>query len=347
MGINIFSVKLFVFSCLLLGNGLVSGHRMPNFMTQDDLSDGQHEIRLHFGGVSAKQTSVGHDQGSDSGLVLRQVSRHRHLVTLIYVGEVQEGMGVEGLSLRDCEVNSDETQLDNFLEAFRNDVDTSQIILQGSGSGSFYNVSYIPLTSEDEIPEYLRPALHFRELRALCKAHHRTVRRAMKKQRRESKANNNNNNDDHDLDTQSSHSRRRRWVLNEFLIMPGTKWCGNTDMASSFSDLSGFVGADHCCRQHDGCSINIPGFARKYGVYNSRLTTVSHCACDERFRACLKMSKTGAADMVGNVFFDIVKTRCFVFKKQKVCKKWSWWGRCEKYRLEGVASLREPIPFSS
>lgn len=348
MGINIFSVKLFVFSCLLLGNGLVSGHRMPNFMTQDDLSDGQHEIRLHFGGVSAKQTSVGHDQGSDSGLVLRQVSRHRHLVTLIYVGEVQEGMGVEGLSLRDCEVNSDETQLDNFLEAFRNDVDTSQIILQGSGSGSFYNVSYIPLTSEDEIPEYLRPALHFRELRALCKAHHRTVRRAMKKQRRESKANNNNNNDHHDLDTQSSHSSRSRRSVLDNLRFPATRWCGVGYSASVYGDLGGASGADRCCRQHDlHCPYFVKSFEKKYGIMNWSIGTINHCACDERFRACLKMSKTGAADMVGNVFFDIVKTRCFVFKKQKVCKKWSWWGRCEKYRLEGVASLREPIPFSS
>lgn len=51
--------------------------------------------------------------------------------------------------------------------------------------------------------------------------------------------------------------------------------------------------------------------------------------------------------MVGTVFFDVVKTRCFVFKMEKTCKKWSWWGRCEKYGMEKVASLRDPIPWSS
>lgn len=66
-----------------------------------------------------------------------------------------------------------------------------------------------------------------------------------------------------------------------------------------------------------------------------------------RFRACLRKSKTGASNMVGTVFFDVVKTRCFVFKMEKTCKKWSWWGRCEKYGMEKVASLRDPIPWSS
>ncbi|XP_068236446.1 group 3 secretory phospholipase A2-like isoform X2 [Palaemon carinicauda] len=331
---NLFSVSL-LFLCLVL-KGVSS---MPNFMTQDDLADGQHEIRIHFNGINAKQTSVGHNQGSESGLVLRQVSRHRHMVTLIYVGEVQDDMGVDTLSLRDCEVTSDATELDNFLDTFRKDVDSAQVIVEGSGNGVFYNTSYVPITSEDEIPEYLRPVLHFRQLRAECKAHHRTVRKAAKASRRQAESS-------RELEPPSL-SRSKRWVLNELLIMPGTKWCGNEDLADSFRDLSGYVGADHCCRQHDMCNINIPGLTRKFGIYNSRLTTISHCACDERFRACLKMSKTGAADMVGNVFFDVVKTRCFVFKKEKVCKKTSWWGKCEKYRIQGVAALRDPIPFSS
>ncbi|XP_064095140.1 uncharacterized protein LOC135207342 isoform X2 [Macrobrachium nipponense] len=331
---NLFSVAL-LFVCLVL-KGVSS---LPNFMTQDDLSDGQHEIRIHLNGINAKQTSVGHDQGSESGLVLRQVSHHRHMVTLIYVGEVQEGLGVDGLSLRDCEVTSDATELDKFLETFRKDIETAQAIAEGSSNGVFHNTSYVPVTSEDEIPEYLRPVLHFRQLRAVCKAHHRNVRRSVKLSRRQEDSS-------RELEPPTL-SRSKRWVLNELLIMPGTKWCGNEDLAESFSDLSGFVGADHCCRQHDMCNINIPGLTRKFGIYNSRLTTVSHCACDERFRACLKMSKTGAADMVGNVFFDVVKTRCFVFKKEKVCKKTSWWGKCEKYRIQGVAVLRDPIPFSS
>ena len=44
---------------------VVSGQALPNFVAQDDLNDGQHEIRIHYNGVSAKQTSVRRDQGSD------------------------------------------------------------------------------------------------------------------------------------------------------------------------------------------------------------------------------------------------------------------------------------------
>lgn len=57
-------IAMCVLGCLLMAKtGL--GHRMPNFIAQDDLSDGRHEIRLHFNGVNAKQTSVGHEQGSE------------------------------------------------------------------------------------------------------------------------------------------------------------------------------------------------------------------------------------------------------------------------------------------
>lgn len=80
---------------------------------------------------------------------------------------------------------------------------------------------------------------------------------------------------------------------------------------------------------------------------NWSIGTINHCACDERFKACLKMAGTGAADMVGNVFFNVVKTRCFRFEKQKVCRKWSWWGRCEKYSMKNVAVLRENVPYTS
>ncbi|XP_064095130.1 uncharacterized protein LOC135207342 isoform X1 [Macrobrachium nipponense] len=332
---NLFSVAL-LFVCLVL-KGVSS---LPNFMTQDDLSDGQHEIRIHLNGINAKQTSVGHDQGSESGLVLRQVSHHRHMVTLIYVGEVQEGLGVDGLSLRDCEVTSDATELDKFLETFRKDIETAQAIAEGSSNGVFHNTSYVPVTSEDEIPEYLRPVLHFRQLRAVCKAHHRNVRRSVKLSRRQEDSS-------RELEPPTLSSRSRRSVLDN-LRFPATKWCGVGYSATVYGDLGGSSGADKCCRQHDmHCPYYIKSFEKKYGIMNWSIGTINHCACDERFRACLKMSKTGAADMVGNVFFDVVKTRCFVFKKEKVCKKTSWWGKCEKYRIQGVAVLRDPIPFSS
>ncbi|XP_071524202.1 uncharacterized protein [Panulirus ornatus] len=337
---NSLSATLCALGCLL--SCLTAGaHRMPNFVAQDDLSDGQHEIRLHYNGVNAKQTSVGRQQGSESGLVLRQMSRHRHLLTLIYVGEVTDHLSVDGLSLKDCELTSEPAEVDNFLNTFTSDVTIAKTTQAGSWSGSLYNVSFAHLDSETQLPDYLRPITHFREQRALCKAHHRKVRKAVKAQRRIERAQRR----EHHLDSHSS--RRKRWILNELLILPGTKWCGNDDLAESFNDLDGFVGADTCCRKHDRCPLNIGGLETKYGIYNSHLTTVSHCICDERFKACLKMSRTGAADMVGNVFFNVVKTRCFRFEKQKVCRKWSWWGRCQKYAMKNVAVLRDNVPYET
>ncbi|XP_042221935.1 group 3 secretory phospholipase A2-like isoform X2 [Homarus americanus] len=335
---NLLSVALCALGCLLSCLS-AAGHRIPNFIAHDNLSDGQHEIRLHYNSVSAKQTSVTRDQGSESGLVLRQVSHRRHLLTLIYVGEVTDHLSVDGLSLRDCELTSDPAEVEPFLDTFNADVEIARNIPTGSWSGQLHNVSFVHLDSESELPEYLRPITHFRELRAQCKAHHRSVRKAVKAQRRLERAQHNQ--------PQETHSRRKRWILNELLILPGTKWCGNNDLAHSYKDLDGFVGADTCCRKHDRCPMNIGGLQSKYGTYNSHLTTASHCLCDERFKACLKMSRTAAADMVGNVFFNVVKTRCFRFQKQKVCRKWSWWGRCEKYAMKNVAVLRDNVPYST
>lgn len=61
---NSLSATLCALGCLLSCLTAVA-HRMPNFVAQDDLSDGQHEIRLHYNGVNAKQTSVGREQGSE------------------------------------------------------------------------------------------------------------------------------------------------------------------------------------------------------------------------------------------------------------------------------------------
>lgn len=64
-----------------------------------------------------------------------------------------------------------------------------------------------------------------------------------------------------------------------------------------------------------------------------------------RFRTCLKSSNTGASNLVGRVFFDMVRTECFMFVKKKVCHRWDWWGKCKKYGVEKRAVLREPLPW--
>ena len=45
-----------------------------------------------------------------------------------------------------------------------------------------------------------------------------------------------------------------------------------------------------------------------------------HCSCDDRFRSCLKMVDSQASAIVGNFFFNVGNTRCFVFKMEEVSK---------------------------
>ncbi|XP_069945515.1 uncharacterized protein [Cherax quadricarinatus] len=271
---NTFSVKLYALGCLLTCL-TAAGHRMPNFIAQDDLSDGQHEIRLHYNGVTGKQTSVGRQQGSESGLVLRQVSHHRHLLTLIMVGEVTDSTSVDGLSLRDCEITSDPTEVSLFLDTFKDDVETARNIPAGSWSGELHNVTFVHLDSESQLPEYLRPITHFRELRSQCKAHHRRVRKAVKARRQMEKSTHNQ----HTL----THSRSRRAVLEHMRFFPSTKWCGAGYSASVYGELGGSSGADKCCRQHDlHCPYYIGSFENKYSLMNWSIGTINHCACDER-----------------------------------------------------------------
>jgi len=128
--------------------------------------------------------------------------------------------------------------------------------------------------------------------------------------------------------------------------MPGTRWCGKGWRTASFYKLDGYSSADRCCRQHDlGCSISIQPGETKYGLTNMRFHTVMHCSCDDRFRSCLKMTRSGAGDTVGNLFFNVSNTPCFVFTKKERCVARNWWGTCLKKELKKTAVWRKTMPY--
>ena len=68
----------------------------------------------------------------------------------------------------------------------------------------------------------------------------------------------------------------------------------------------------------------------KYGLVNDRIHSVMHCSCDERFKSCLKMTRTQAADIVGNLFFNIFDIPCFVFSKEVVSQLSSETGKFQQ-----------------
>ena len=108
-------------------------------------------------------------------------------------------------------------------------------------------------------------------------------------------------------------------IFKDFYRMPGTQWCGKGWRVDSAKSMGGYAGADRCCRHHDlACPISIGPGQTLYGLTNVRIHTVMHCSCDERFRSCLQMAGTQAANIVGNLFFNTINIPCFVFNKEKV-----------------------------
>lgn len=133
---------------------------------------------------------------------------------------------------------------------------------------------------------------------------------------------------------------------NDLIRMAGTRWCGQGWRADSAKAMGGYSGADRCCRHHDlGCPDSIDPGESKYGLVNRRISTLMHCSCDERFRSCLRMTRTQAADIVGNIFFNTLHTPCFTVRKTRVCSITNWWGHCLRYSEEDTAVWRKPVPY--
>lgn len=101
-------------------------------------------------------------------------------------------------------------------------------------------------------------------------------------------------------------------TLSSFLrgIVPGTKWCGLGDSANDYTDVGPRALVDSCCRAHDHCPIRLKPFRSGYGLVNLSLYTKSHCLCDDDFLKCLKSSQHPLADMLGNLYFNVMKFGC-------------------------------------
>ncbi|KAF7284694.1 hypothetical protein GWI33_021707 [Rhynchophorus ferrugineus] len=113
------------------------------------------------------------------------------------------------------------------------------------------------------------------------------------------------------------HQKVRRINSHGSFSFPGTKWCGPGDTARNITDLGRFSKEDGCCREHDACSRYIYAGDCRGGICNNTPYTRSHCDCDEKFKKCLQDLKTPIANLIGEVFFNIVGIVCF--KEQPPC----------------------------
>ncbi|KAL4714725.1 hypothetical protein ACJJTC_002584 [Scirpophaga incertulas] len=297
-----------------------------NFVMTDFLVDGEIEHRIHYNGITAKETAVGVD---GNGLKLRQLTDSRHLVQLIYApnGEIQ-----------DCEFITQSKSARNFLKTLRKELklalDEEIIRLSETQTSDieeekfyrhFRNSTVRLLKNGERLPADVAEWLNYDELKMECLRQHQEVTSILENRSGLEK---------------STLSRSRRSIRANF-ILPGTKWCGAGQLAESYAELGPDRKEDRCCRSHDNCKLNILPFRRRFGEFNFRPYTISHC----RFRACLKLADTSVSNMVGKLFFNVVQTKCFVLKRVKVCTQRSWWGKCLRRGFTKQAYLRDNMPY--
>ncbi|XP_063974621.1 uncharacterized protein LOC135161190 [Diachasmimorpha longicaudata] len=95
-----------------------------------------------------------------------------------------------------------------------------------------------------------------------------------------------------------------------FGIVPGTKWCGTGDIAQYYGDLGVNSVVDRCCRTHDLCPVKIRAYQTRYNITNFSAYSKSHCDCDNAFYNCLKSVGTKTANILGKIYFNVIKVGC-------------------------------------
>lgn len=155
----------------------------------------------------------------------------------------------------------------------------------------------------------------------------------------------NNENTIENMEQETLLSRQKR-ELSDWLIAPNTRWCGRGNLANgTYNTLGGASMADKCCRKHDHCKLFIAAMSTRYGLFNYRPYTLSHCSCDRRFRTCLKMANDEDAKTIGQLFFNMVQTQCFVLAKERVCLERATNGTCVQEQIKQKAHLRNNKKF--
>ncbi|KAJ1186258.1 hypothetical protein NDU88_003041 [Pleurodeles waltl] len=126
---------------------------------------------------------------------------------------------------------------------------------------------------------------------------------------------------------------------------PGTLWCGAGNSAKDNQQLGELKETDACCREHDHCQHVIHPFTSNYGYRNMRWHTISHCACDNEMKDCLRRVNDTASRVVGQAFFNVIQVPCFEFMYEEQCVERFWYGWCKRYNKVAVAVPQPPVLY--
>ncbi|XP_012344531.1 phospholipase A2 [Apis florea] len=123
--------------------------------------------------------------------------------------------------------------------------------------------------------------------------------------------------------------------LEERIIYPGTLWCGHGNKASDPSQLGWLKHTDACCRTHDMCPDVMSAGESKHNLTNPASHTRLSCDCDDEFYTCLKNSgDTISAYFVGNMYFNLIDTKCYKLEHPVTGCGEKVEGRCLHYTVD-------------
>ncbi|XP_062555895.1 uncharacterized protein LOC134220809 isoform X3 [Armigeres subalbatus] len=284
-----------------------------NFILIDYLSDGERERRISWNGITGKETSIGDVSKSlslwqlsdgksfiqmiytsDGQLMDCEYIRQKKLVLTFlqrFYEEIEQARARNFTSILTVPKNRHPLVSDHdFREFIDNGIVTSEMeelqynvqefadgqTLAAAGDAfGLRNLTYIPITSEDEIPKDLHKQLNYRRLKHQCDQRHVQMRDL---------AHGLQSSDPQEKQSAGETLQRHKRAIADWFLSPNTKWCGRGHSAERYHQLGGASRADMCCRQHDYCKLNIPGMTTKWDLFNYRPYTISHCSCDQRQR---------------------------------------------------------------
>jgi len=296
-----------------------------NFVVKETNSLGEKEIRLSYNKMKAiEATSPNLGEG---GLKYEYLTNGKKVITSAY----------KGFYLIDCDITWGSKSLNEFYEKFYHRNENSRVAIEGLTGG---------------LPKSYYLLLDFHTKERDCHNLHRYQRRP----RFDNWSSYDNfvdvnftkdaSNAGYQMPSSGrpSYNSKRRTKRAAF-IYPGTKWCGTGNVAGGMDDLGENAATDKCCRSHDLCPVTISGFERNYGLLNYRFHTLSHCHCDDIFRNCLKNVDTSISNMVGDLFFNVIKIKCFEFEAEAQCTNRSYFGACMKYEDKFIASIKPSLGY--
>ena len=253
-----------------------------NFALVNLNENNERELRIAYKRILVMETSGFLD--TPDSLSLRQVSDGRRLVQLV----TQHG------EIKDCEYTKNLRTILSFIDKFVNAKSIISTNVQKNVTAAYTSVSVLKLGSAYSVLEdrsslgIFKTYVDLKHQRQSCHLFYRRMRKAAHRrklaEKTNRKRNRTKNNQRERNDTISEiRPRVKRDLLSGWFIFPGTKWCGDGDIAESYDDLGYDVSTDSCCRKHDKCKYIIGRFTWKYNLFNYRFTTMSHCGCDNRY----------------------------------------------------------------